>query len=124
MLLALTLSALSLAPQSPEKAAKPIVVPAGLAAPAEPARSSLAARIAEARRKAAPPPVAVPDLQEQRRLAALYPERPADGLGSATRRAVMGLRPVGKVKTDERLGASGRRSALSNPVVPKKRARR
>jgi hypothetical protein len=127
MLLALALSALSLAPQSPQtldQPRKPVVVLAGLPAPAAPAPSSLAERIAEARRRAAPPSVAVPDLREQRRIAAMFPERPADGLGSATRRAVLGLRPSGKVKTDERLGASGRRSALSNPPLPQRRARR
>lgn len=127
MLLALALSALSLAPQSPqrlEKPEKPVVVLAGLPAPAAPAPSSLAERIAEARRKAAPPPVAVPDLREQRRIAALFPERPADGLGSAARRAALGLRPSAKVKADERLGAAGRRSALSNPQLPQRRGRR
>lgn len=123
MLLALTLSALALAPQS-QQPSKPVVVPAGLEAPAEPARSSLAERIAEARRKAAPPPIAAPDLKEQRRLAALYPERPADGVGSASRRAVLGLRPAAQVKTDERLGSAGRRSALSAPQLPRKRTRR
>ena len=123
MLLALALSALSLAPQSPEKAAKPIVVPAGLELPAEPARSSLAERIAEARRRAAPPPIAAPDLREQRRLEALFPERPADGLGSASRRVVLGQRP-NQVKADERLGSAGRRTALSNPQLPRKRSRR
>jgi hypothetical protein len=127
MLLALALSALALAPQSPQELdqpRKPVVVLAGLPAPAAPAPSSLAERIAEARRRAAPPPVAVPDLREQRRIAAMFPERPADGLGSATRRAVLGQRPLSKVKTDERLGASGRRSALSNPPLPQRRTRR
>jgi len=120
MFLALALSALALAPQASQR---PLIVPADLSAPAAPARESLAERIAQARLRAAPPPVALPDLREQQRLAAAFPERPADGLGSAARRLALGQRPL-TVRADERLGSEGRRAALANPQLPKKRARR
>lgn len=126
MLLSLALSALALAPQSPtsEKApARPQLVLAGLETPPPLAPMGLAERIAQARRRAAPPPVDAPDLREQRRVAALYPDRPADGLGSAGRRAALGQRPV-LVKGDERLGSAGQRAALSNPPAVRTRARR
>lgn len=120
MLLSLALSALALAPQAPERA---LVVPAGLVAPEAPARTSLAERIELARRRAAPPAVSLPDLREQQRLAALFPERPADGLGSSARRIVLGQRPLAD-KADDRLGSAARRAALASPQLPRKRARR
>lgn len=123
MLLSLALSALALAPQAPQAPQRPLVVPAQLSVPTPPARTSLADRIAAARLRAAPPAVAVPDLREQQRQAALYPERPADGLGSSARRVALGLRPVTST-SDERLGAAGRRAALSNPQLPRKRSRK
>jgi hypothetical protein len=126
MLLALALSALALAPQAPTSAEaprRPQLVLAGLEAPPPLAPMGLAERIAQARRRAAPPPVDLPDLREQRRVAALYPARPADGLGSAGRRAVLGQR-LSPVRGDERLGSEGRRAALSNPPLYRARTRR
>ena len=121
MLLSLALSALALGPQAPEASQRPQMVLAGLETPA---RTDLAERIAEARRRVAPPAASVPAASEQQRLATLFPERPSDGLGSSAQRLALGQHPLSGVQSDERLGSAGRRAALSNPLLPRKRARR
>lgn len=127
MLLSLALSALALVPQAPvtaEAPKRPTLVLAGLEAPPPLAPMGLAERIAQARRRAAPPPVAVPTAREEARVAEMFPDRPADGLGSAGRRSALGLRPSNTVLRDERLGSSGRRAVLSSPPVYRTRTRR
>ncbi|HVS17994.1 MAG TPA: hypothetical protein VMT18_05290 [Planctomycetota bacterium] len=114
MLLSLALTVLALSPSAQAPAAAPA---------AAPAPQTLAQRVAEARRLAAPAYSAQVELRERQRLAALYPQRPAAGLGSASRYVALGQTPL-QVRADERLGSAGRRAALSRPTLPTRRSRR